>query len=434
MDIRAAFQMKIANSPRIKARIQDNVVRLIHEQKKPFKTKLILEAEFYKKKTSTIPYFHSETETITDATDVEEVYDLMQEDVLEKLATFQNKGSGWIFRRVVALDISLDKYIPLRGEELDLLLRKGVYPYDYMNCLSKLDETALPQKEEFFSKLNDADISDEDYQHAQNVWKVFEMNTMRDYHNLYLLSDVLLLMDTFEAFRDVCIKNYKLDPCWYYTAPGLSWDAMLKMTRIRLELLTDVDMLLMVEKGIRGGVSMITKRYAKANNKYMKEYKKEEDSVFIKYLDANNLYGWAMSEPLPTHGFKWMSASKLRCWEKYSCILEVDLEYPEELHALHDEYPLAPEHLVLSKVGKLVPTTRNRSKYVVHHHTLKLYESLGMKIAQIHRGIVFHESDWLKKYIHLNTELRTAAKNDFEKDFFKLMNNSVFGKNYGKHP
>ncbi|KAK3747201.1 hypothetical protein QZH41_004128 [Actinostola sp. cb2023] len=105
------------------------------------------------------------------------------------------------------------------GEELDLLLRKGVYPYDYMNCLSKLDETALPQKEEFFSKLNDADISDENYQHAQNVWKVFEMNTMRDYHNLYLLSDVLLLMDTFEAFRDVCIKNYKLDPCWYYTAP-----------------------------------------------------------------------------------------------------------------------------------------------------------------------------------------------------------------------
>ncbi|KAK3700421.1 hypothetical protein QZH41_004481 [Actinostola sp. cb2023] len=636
--------------------MKDNVVRLIHEQKKPFKTKLILEAEFYKKKTSTIPYFHSEIKTITDASDVGEAYDLMQEDMLEKLDTFQNKGSGWIFRRVVALDINLDKYIPLReplkqkkrnntekyqkhkpsgfcyvikahddlfepkvvrytateededlgllfveklekdirkiakikkqnilmteesredyenatecficnrklkddkvrdhdhltglyrgaahevcnlnyripkhipvifhnlagydahlfikslgfsdgkidcipnneekyisfkknivvdsffkkdkkskkykkifikrelrfidsfkfmssgldklvgnlkkeqfintskffeGEELDLLLRKGVYPYDYMNCLSKLDETALPKKEEFFSKLNDADISDEDYQHAQNVWKVFEMNTMRDYHNLYLLSDVLLLMDAFEAFRDVCLENYTLDPCWYYTAPGLSWDAMLKMTRIRLELLTDVDMLLMVEKGIRGGVSMISKRYAQANNKYMKDYKKEEDSVFIKYLDANNLYGWAMSEPLPTHGFKWMSASKLRCWEKYSCILEVDLEYPEELHALHDEYPLAPEHLVLSKVGKLVPTTRNRTQYVVHHHTLKLYESLGMKIIQIHRGIVFHESDWLKKYIHLNTELRTAAKNDFEKDFFKLMNNSVFGK------
>ncbi|KAK3723060.1 hypothetical protein QZH41_008526 [Actinostola sp. cb2023] len=313
-------------------------------------------------------------------------------------------------------------------EKLDLMLRKGVYPYDYVNSLSKLDETALPPKEEFFSKLNDIDISEADYKHAQKVWSVFKMKTMRDYHNLYLLSDVLLLMDTFEAFRDVCIKNYKLDPCWYYTAPGLSWDAMLKMTKIRLELLSDVDMLLMVEKGIRGGVSMITKRYAKANNKYMKEYRKGEKSIFIKYLDANNLYGWAMSEPLPTDGFKWMGQDKLRHWHRYPCILEVDLEYPEKLRDLHDEYPLAPEHLTLNKVEKLVPTTRNRRKYVVHHQTLKLYESLGMEITKIHRGITFNESDWLQKYINLNTELRTAAKNDFEKDFFKLMNNSVFGK------
>ncbi|KAK3745699.1 hypothetical protein QZH41_007910 [Actinostola sp. cb2023] len=314
------------------------------------------------------------------------------------------------------------------GEKLDLLLRKGVYPYDYVNSLLKLDETALPSKEEFFSKLNNADISDADYLHAQKVWRVFKMNTMRDYHNLYLLSDVILLMDTFEAIRDVCMENYKLDPCWYNTAPGLSWDAMLKMTEIKLELLNDVDMLLMVEKGIRGGVSMITKRYAKANNKYMKDYRKDEKSIFIKYLDANNLYGWAMSEPLPTDGFKWMSKDKLRHWYRYPCILEVDLEYPEKLRDLHDEYPLAPEHLTLNKVEKLVPTTRNRRKYIVHHQTLKLFESLGMEITKIHRGITFNESDWLKKYINLNTELRTAAKNDFEKDFFKLMNNSVFGK------
>ncbi|KAK3741187.1 hypothetical protein QZH41_012628, partial [Actinostola sp. cb2023] len=314
------------------------------------------------------------------------------------------------------------------GKKLDLLLRKGVYPYDYVNRLSKLDETVLPPKEEFFSKLNNTDISDADYRHAQNVWRVFKMNTMREYHDLYLLSDVLLLMDVFETFRDVCMEHYTLDPCWYYTAPGLSWDAMLKMTQIKLELLTDVDMLLMVEKGIRGGVSTITKRYAKANNKYMKEYRKEEKSIFIKYLDANNLYGWAMSEPLPTDGFKWMGPEKLRRWYRHPCILEVDLEYPEALRELHDEYPLAPEHLMLNKVEKLVPTTRNRRKYIVHHQTLKLYESLGMEIAKIHRGITFHESDWLKKYINLNTELRTAAKNDFEKDFFKLMNNSVFGK------
>ncbi|KAK3737410.1 hypothetical protein QZH41_000675 [Actinostola sp. cb2023] len=232
------------------------------------------------------------------------------------------------------------------GKKLDLLLRKGVYPYDYVNRLSKLDETVLPPKEEFFSKLNNTDISDADYRHAQNVWRVFKMNTMREYHDLYLLSDVLLLMDVFETFRDVCMEHYTLDPCWYYTAPGLSWDAMLKMTQIKLELLTDVDMLLMVEKGIRGGVSTITKRYAKANNKYMKEYRKEEKSIFIKYLDANNLYGWAMSEPLPTDGFKWMGPEKLRRWYRHPCILEVDLEYPEALRELHDEYPLAPETFV----------------------------------------------------------------------------------------
>ncbi|KAK3745935.1 hypothetical protein QZH41_003071 [Actinostola sp. cb2023] len=208
----------------------------------------------------------------------------------------------------LAANLKKEQFINMKkfftGEKLDLLLRKGVYPYDYVNCLSKLDEKTLPKQEEFFSRLNDSDISEDDYKHAQKVWQVFKMKTMRDYHDLYLLSDVLLLMDVFETFRGVCMDNYKLDPCWYFTAPGLSWDAMLKMTEIELELLTDVDMLLMIEKGTRGGVSMITKRYAKANNKYMKDYKKDKKDIFIKYLDANNLYGWAMSEPLPTDGFK----------------------------------------------------------------------------------------------------------------------------------
>jgi len=198
------------------------------------------------------------------------------------------------------------------GEELDLLLRKGVYPYDYVNRLEKLNETSLPTKDEFYSKLNDSNISESDYKHAQKVWGTFKIKNMREYHNLYLISDVVLLADVFESFRDVCMENYKLDPCWYYTAPGLSWDAMLKMTKINLELLSDADMVLMIEKGIRGGVSMISKRYAKANNKYMKNYDKTQKSLFIKYLDANNLYGWAMSEKLPTHGFRWMNKLEIK--------------------------------------------------------------------------------------------------------------------------
>ena len=166
------------------------------------------------------------------------------------------------------------------GEKLDLLLRKGVYPYDYVNSIDKLDETCLPPKDAFFSKLNNTAISNESYKHAQEIWDTFKIKTMREYHNLYLTSDVVLLADVFENFRDICVKNYKLDPAWYYTAPGLSWDAMLKKTEVNLELLSDPDMILMVEKGIRGGISMISKRYTKANNKYMKNFDKNQKSTF----------------------------------------------------------------------------------------------------------------------------------------------------------
>ena len=315
------------------------------------------------------------------------------------------------------------------GEKFNLLTRKGVYPYEYMDSLKKLKETKLPPKEAFYSRLNDEDISDEDYQHAIKVWKTFRMKTLQDYHDLYNKADVLLLADVFENLKDICIKNYKLDPDHYYTAPGLAWDAALKVTKVELELLTDIDILQMVEKGIRGGVSMISNRYGKANNKYMGDsFKDIEPSIYIAYLDANNLYGWAMSKPLPTHGFKWMNVSELQIWEKQPCILEVDLEYPKSLHDLHSDYPLAPEQIEANKVDKLIPNLWNKKKYVIHYENLKQYLNLGLKLTHIHRGIKFKESPRLKSYIALNTDLRTKAKNDFEKDFFKLMNNSVFGK------
>ena len=319
----------------------------------------------------------------------------------------------------------LSKYF--KGRKLELLRRKGVYPYDYVDCLGKLDEKQLPPIEEFYSLLNDEGISQEDYQHAQNVWQEFEIKSMRDYHDLYLESDVLLLADVFENFRNVCLKNYKLDPAWYYTSPGLTWDAALKMTGIELELLTDPDMLLMIEKGIRGGVSMISKRHGKANNKYMGEdYDPSQPSKYVTYLDANNLYGWAMSKPLPTGNFKWME--NFNDWRNRPCILEVDLVYSKELHDLHNEYPLAPESLKVGNVDKLIPNLMNKERYVLHRDNMLLYESLGLKISKIHRGITFTESPWLKKYIDLNTGLRAKATNNFEKDFFKLMNNAVFGK------
>ena len=156
-------------------------------------------------------------------------------------------------------------------DNVDLLTRKGVFPYDYVSSMNKLAETQLPPKEEFYSKLNDENIKDDDYQHANNVFQILKCKTIRDYHDLYLKSDVLLLADVFENFRKTCLKHYNLDPAHYYTSPGLAWDACLKETGQELELLNDYDMLMMFEKDIQGGITHISKRYAESNNKYMKD-------------------------------------------------------------------------------------------------------------------------------------------------------------------
>ena len=331
---------------------------------------------------------------------------------------------------------NLEKYFS--PEKIKLLKQKGFYPYEYMDNIEKLKDTKPPPQQAFYSKLTGKGINNHNYNHVLKVWKTCKIKTLKEYLELYNISDVLILADVFEKFRDVCLKNYGLDPVYYYTAPGLAWDAMLKMTKINLELLSDVDKLLMIEKGIRGGISIISNRYGKANNKYMKDYNKKEASKYLMYVDANNLYGWAMSQKLPVHSFNWMTDKELnnlfkvqvvQFWERTPCILEVDLEYPEELHDLHNDYPLCPEKVECDKgVKKLIPNLRHKNNYVIHYKTLMLYLSLGMELKKIHRGIKFIEDDFLKPYIDKNTNLRTQAKNNFEKDFFKLMNNSVFGK------
>ena len=329
-------------------------------------------------------------------------------------------------------------------ENENLLIRKGVYPYDYVSSIEKLAETQLPPKEKFYSKLNDEDITDEDYQHAIKVWNTFQCKTIKDYHDLYLKFDVSLLADVFENFRKTCLKHYKLDPAHYFTSPGLAWDACLKETGQELQLLHDYDMLMMFEKGIRGGISHISKRYAEANNKYMKDYNHNKPPTFIQYLDANNLYGWAMSQPHPTHGFKWVKEPTIETVmkiledmndsmnnpseHKKGYIFEVDLEYPEDLWKSHNDYPVAPEKMVVNGVEKLICHFKTRKNYVVHSRNLTQYLEIGLKITAVHRGIMFRQSSWMEPYIKKNTELRKTAQTDFEKDFFKLMNNSVFGK------
>ncbi|XP_065177585.1 uncharacterized protein LOC135808339 [Sycon ciliatum] len=187
----------------------------------------------------------------------------------------------------------------------DLLLRKGVYPYGYMDSFARFDETQLPPKSAFESSLTGEGISDADYAHAQNVWQTFECSTMEAYHDLYLQTDVYLLADVFEHFRKTAYKTYGLDPAHYLTLPGYAWDALLRFTQIELQLLTDVDMHLFVEAGLRGGISMASQRYGKANNPTMDQYNPAEPTSYLLYLDANNLYGWAMCQSMPTSEFAW---------------------------------------------------------------------------------------------------------------------------------
>ena len=318
-----------------------------------------------------------------------------------------------------------------------LLLRKGVYPYEYMDNWERFNETLLPIKESLYSNLNMENIDDIDYKHGSNVFKIFKLKNLGEYHDLYVQSDTLLLADVFENFRNKCLEVYELDPTHFLSLPGLAWQAFSKKTNVKLELLTDYDMLLIVEEGIRGGICHSIHRHAKANNKYMKNYDESKESSYIQYLDANNLYGWAMSQKLPVNNFKWVEyTSKINeefiknynenSYKGY--ILEVDVKYPKKLHDLHSDLPFLPKRIKVDKCKKLVCNLHNKNKYVAHIKSLKQALNHGLKLKRVHRIIEFNQKAWFKPYIDMNTELRKLAKDDFEKDLFKLMNNAVFGK------
>ena len=179
--------------------------------------------------------------------------------------------------------------------KLFLLLRKAIYSYEYIDTWERFDENTIPPKEAFYSELNLENITDQE-EH--------EIEYLGEHHDLYVQCDTFLLADVFEIFRNKCIEIYGLDPNHFLSAPGLVWQACLKRIKVKLELLTDIDMLLMVEEGIRDGICQAIHRYAKANNKYMNNYDKSFESSYLVYLDANNLYGWAMSQKLPVNGFK----------------------------------------------------------------------------------------------------------------------------------
>ena len=332
-----------------------------------------------------------------------------------------------------------------------MIKQKGVYPYDYMADECKFEETQLPLQEMFYNHLSNKGITQKQYHHATEVWRVFDCNTMKDYHDVYLKGDVLLLADVFEKFRKTCQDNYGLDP----------WDAALRMTDVNLELITDINQYKFIENGIRGGISTISTRYARANNPYVKDtYNPFMPKTYIMNFDSNNLYGEAMIKYLPTGGFRFLpqyevdrrfivenlktSFTLLTEDAPKGYIFEVDCEYLKELHDDHNDYLLAPESLeIINEMyspyqrqnfpeelpqSKLAPNLKNKNNYIVHYQNLKFYMQQGLKVTKIHRVLEFDQSPWLKKYIDFNTTCRAAATSSFEKDFYKLMNCSIFGK------
>jgi DNA polymerase type B, organellar and viral. len=333
--------------------------------------------------------------------------------------------------------VEIQKYFPDQ-HKFELIRRKGVFPYSYIDCISRLDDTELPSKENFFDILRGENISDEEYNRAIDVWRTFQCQTLGEYSDTYLISDVLLLADIFENFRKVSLQNYNLDPAQYVTAPSLSWDAMLRKTGVTLELLTDIDMLHFFRKGIRGGVSQCSNRKAIANNSFVRDYDVTKPNSFIIYLDATNLYGWAMSQNLPMGEFRWLTFNEISNFNPLlidddymkGYVLEVDIEYPEYLHDVQNDLPFCPENFSPpdSKHSKLLLTLQNKNKYIIHYRNLKQCLMHGLVVSKIHKILEFSQSPWLKPYIDLNTQLRNSSKNAFEAVLFKFFTNSIYGK------
>ncbi|KYN13228.1 hypothetical protein ALC57_14592 [Trachymyrmex cornetzi] len=271
---------------------------------------------------------------------------------LDKLASYLDKDK---------LKIVRSEFSTLSDEEFELLTRKDVFPYEYVDCVEKLQDTRLPPRELFFSSLTGDTVSESDYAHAVNVWQRFSIRTLGEYSDVYLKTDVLLLADIFENFRNSCVASYGLDPAHYYTLPGFTWDAMLKHTRIRFELLTDIDMVMFIERGIRGGLSQCSNKYAQANNKYMRSYDSSKPSTYLMYYDVNNLYG--------IKDVANFDLSAIALDSPIGYILEVDLEYPRHLHDVHADLPFCPtrDKPPGKREDKLLATVYNKQRYVIHY-------------------------------------------------------------------
>ena len=342
---------------------------------------------------------------------------------------------------------------------VQLVRQKGFLPYSYIDSFEKYEEKELPPRILWKNSLKGGEISvtEEEYAHARKVYKAFNHANLGEYSDCYLRCDTFILADVFENFREICYQTYSLDCAQYYTASNLSGDAFLRVCKADIQLLTNREHLDMAENLKRGGISSVfAKRLAIANNKFVENYDKNSKSTFLTLIDANNLYGGIMEKfPLPLNNFQFnetITIEEILSTDNNSntgYIVEVDLDYPWELHDQHADFPLAPTKEIVqeewmsrvqlsmlaekniptqSNTPKLLQTLFNKKNYTVHYITLKLYVKLGLTVSKLHRVLQFSQSKWLAPYIELNTLKRKRANNKFEEDFFKLLSNSAYGK------
>ena len=340
---------------------------------------------------------------------------------------------------------------PLSSSELDLISRKGFFPYEWTTSLKRLQETTVfPDRDSFFSVLKGQTISEQEWEHARRVYRVFQCKNMEDYMGLYLKTDVLLLAEVFCAFRETIYDKFKLDPAHYISLPQLSWDMCLSMTGCRLLIPSDPDMHLVPEVNIRGGLSFAGLRHATCDS----------DREHILYIDANNLYGGTMMKKLPFDEYSWLNPDEIEriSWQdltpqdEWGYMVECDLEYPSHLHRSHDNFPLAPETRIITfadlspysrsvleclrgekearkyKATKLCATLFDKNNYVCHGLNLQFYLSSGLKLKQIHRVLQFRQKEIFAPYVREMTRLRKQSQSKFQVNMWKRAVNTIFGK------
>ena len=338
-------------------------------------------------------------------------------------------------------------------EQRKLLKKKGNFLYSHVDSFTKLSDLSLPSLKNWKNSLKDNqfDATKEELIQLNNVFKILNCESLKQFLELYLTGDVLQLACRFEELRSVCYNTYGLDCSQFYTASNLSGSACLKVCEPELELLTDRRILDMTERMMRGGLSSVfSSRQEVAKNTMLPEFDESKDVSSIIYIDANNLYGGIMLHyPLPLKDFELVddiSLDEVLQTEDEGDIgflVEVDLEYPVELIDKHADYPLVPDKepidplelsdfqtslknalkLTLSKTNKLRQTFHPKRNYVVPYRNLKYYVNNAIKITKVHQAVKFRQSKWLSSYIALNTQKRQEASTKFDQDFYKLISN-----------